>query len=90
MQPEQVPEQQFMNIVQSHLKYLKAGEQLQAQQQLKALGLDSMAAIDLLLDIEDTYNVVLPDTYLTEEHFSTAQALWAVITDLRSRVESAS
>lgn len=83
---EQTPEPQFVEIVRGHLKYLKPGAQFGMDQQLKPLGLDSMAAVDLLLDIEDTYGVTLSDRYLTEETFSTAQALWQVVSHLRAGV----
>ena len=80
------PEPQFIQMIRSHLKYLKPGAELAVDQPLKALGLDSMAAVDLLLDIEDNYAVTLPDQYLTEETFSTAQALWLVVHQLTNNV----
>ena len=82
------PEPQFLDLLRSRLKYLKPGATLDIGQPLKSLGLDSMAAIDLLLDIEDTYCVILPDRFLTEETFSTALALWTVVDQLRSPVSS--
>jgi acyl carrier protein len=81
------PDQQFMTLIQSRLKYIQAGATLQAEQELKPLGLDSMAAVDLLLDLEDTYNVALSDKYLTNETFATAQSLWLVINQLQSTAQ---
>lgn len=78
--------EQFENLLRHHLKYLPAGKPLAENQRLKDYGLDSMEAINLLLDIEDTYGVVMPDKYLTDETFSTAQALWAVIEHLQIQV----
>jgi acyl carrier protein len=83
-----LPEAQFIELVRGYLKYLKPDAELKLDAPLKSLGLDSMAAVDLLLDIEDTYNVTLPDRYLTAETFSTIQALWNVVDDLRSSVEA--
>ena len=73
------PETQFLELIRAHLKYLPAGKQLEPDQNLKALGLDSMAAVDLLLDLEDNYSVTLPDQFLTQETFATAQSLWAAV-----------
>jgi acyl carrier protein len=87
MERVHTPETQFIQIVRNYLKYLKPDAELKLDAQLKPLGLDSMAAVDLLLDIEDNYGVTLPDRYLTEETFSTTQALWTVVDDLRSAVE---
>ena len=88
MEHTYAPEPQFIELVRNHLKYLKPDADLSMDAELKALGLDSMAAVDLLFDIEDNYGVTLPDRYLTEQTFSTTQALWKVVEDLRSTVEA--
>jgi acyl carrier protein len=78
-----MPDQEFIAVVRTHLKYLKPGDDLDIDKSLKSLGLDSMAAVDLLLDIEDACGVALPDRYLTEETFSNTRALWNVILTLK-------
>jgi acyl carrier protein len=78
-------EAQFVAILRNHLKYLRPDAELDLHQPLKPLGLDSMAAVDLLLDIEDAYGVTLPDKYLTEQTFSTSATLWSVISGLRQK-----
>lgn len=79
-------EDKLVGILRKHLKYLGADRPLAPSDDLKNLGLDSMAAIDLLLDIEDHYGVTLPDRYLTEGTFSTAEALGQIIERLGSGV----
>jgi acyl carrier protein len=69
----------FMSLLRKHLKYLRQDQVLQAEDDLKLLGLDSLAAIDLLLDVEDQYGVTLPDKYLTDNTFSSAGALHSVV-----------
>ncbi|MEI3896109.1 MULTISPECIES: phosphopantetheine-binding protein [Bacillus] len=49
---------------------------------LKDMGLDSMASIELLLELEDQFDIVFPDELLTEETFSTAKTLWESINKL--------
>lgn len=88
MEHAYLPEPEFVQMVRGHLKYLKPDVELSMDAELKSLGLDSMAAVDLLFDIEDNYGVTLPDRYLTEQTFSTTQALWNVVEDLRSTVEA--
>jgi len=73
----------FENLLRQRLKYLPSDKPLDGNHPLKDYGLDSMEAVDLLLDIEDTYGIIMPDKYLTEETFSTAQALWETIEHLR-------
>jgi acyl carrier protein len=65
----------YEQILRRHLKYLPDGAELPADADLRSLGLDSMAAVDLLFDIEDTFDVVLPDEALAEQTFTTPTAL---------------
>ncbi|MER7156076.1 acyl carrier protein [Streptomyces lydicus] len=46
---------------------------------LRALGVDSMQAIELLFAVEDTYGITLPDEELNDTTFATAGSLWRVI-----------
>lgn len=79
-----MPNAEFLGLIRSHLKYLKPNEEVNPNQELRSLGLDSMSSIDLLFDIEDTYGVTVPEEYMTEETFSTAQSLWTVVQTLLS------
>ncbi len=78
-------DQAFVTIVRRHLKYLAPDEELAPQASLKGLGLDSMAAVTLMFDIEDEFAVTLPDSHLTPETFATPASLWGVIDALRAR-----
>jgi acyl carrier protein len=40
------------------------------------LGIDSMASIEVLLEIEENYNISFPDELLTADTFSSAKSLW--------------
>lgn len=57
-------------VVRPHLKFLPAGEGLEPTRDLGELGLDSMASIDLLLDLERTFGITISDDELTENSFS--------------------
>ncbi|MFE7316023.1 phosphopantetheine-binding protein [Streptomyces sp. NPDC057555] len=46
---------------------------------LRAAGLDSMAIVELLVQLEDAYQVALPDEELGPEAFETVGSLWAVV-----------
>ncbi|MCV2458489.1 phosphopantetheine-binding protein [Streptomyces sp. ICN988] len=51
---------------------------------LKAVGLDSMATIELLVRLEDQYEVQIPEDRLTAATFATPGALWSVLAAQRS------
>lgn len=49
---------------------------------LADLGLDSMRAVDLLFDLESTFDVVFPDSLLTAETFASVGSLHSAIRKL--------
>ena len=69
----------FVAILRRHLRYLPPEDELAPDAPLRALGLDSMAAVALMLDLEDEFATVLPDERLTGETFATARSLWSAI-----------
>jgi acyl carrier protein len=69
--------EEFSAILRRHLRYLQPGEPLAPDAPLRDLGLDSMAAVTLMLDLEDEFGVTLPDSELTRHTFGTPGALWA-------------
>lgn len=62
-------------VVRPHLKFLSAADPLGSGQDLGALGLDSMASIDLLLDLENAFDVSISDDDLTENSFSNLEEI---------------
>ncbi|MFE9632764.1 phosphopantetheine-binding protein [Streptomyces sp. NPDC006463] len=46
---------------------------------LRAAGLDSMAVVELLVQLEEAYRVAIPDEELGPEAFETVGSLWAVV-----------
>ena len=70
---------QFVAILRSYLRYLPEDQELASDASLRDFGLDSMASVALMLDIEDRYGIVLPDRLLTAETFASPASLWAVV-----------
>jgi acyl carrier protein len=64
--------------------YLNEDVNTNLKADLKDIGLDSMASIELLLELEDQFNVSFPDELLTEETFLTAETLWDALNKLLS------
>ena len=75
-------------VVRNHLSFLRAEDPLPSEKSLRELGLDSLAAIDLLLDLEQTFGVVFPDEELTEETFRTAGNIAGAVARLTRSEES--
>jgi acyl carrier protein len=54
-------------------------EQARAADDLWAAGLSSLAAVRILMDLEDTFEIMLPPDSLTRETFSSVTRLVAVV-----------
>lgn len=65
----------FETVLRAHLRFLEPDAPLAPDDALGKLGLDSMAAIDLLLDLERTFGVHIPDDLLSAETFETVGSL---------------
>ncbi|MFV2013574.1 MULTISPECIES: phosphopantetheine-binding protein [unclassified Micromonospora] len=56
---------------------------------LVAAGLDSLAMISLLVEVEDQFGVQIPDNRLSAATFTTPRALWSIIAELDASVAPA-
>ncbi|GAA0467662.1 hypothetical protein Ade02nite_88450 [Paractinoplanes deccanensis] len=72
----------YEQILRRHLKYLPDGADLAPDDDLRTLGLDSMAAVELLFDLEDNLGVMLPDEALAEQTFTTPATLRTTLEEL--------
>ncbi|MFB9683527.1 phosphopantetheine-binding protein [Amycolatopsis plumensis] len=70
----------FLEILIAHLPYA-LGDRLAEDDDLAALGLDSMGVVQLVTDLEETFAFELPDELLTEDTFATAGSLWAAVAE---------
>lgn len=73
---------QLQEILRPHLRFLSADTPVPMDEDLGKLGLDSMASIDLLMDIEARLGVQIPDEMMTVDTFATGNHLLAVIEKL--------
>ncbi|WKE73637.1 acyl carrier protein [Streptomyces sp. WP-1] len=75
----------FEVLLRAALPYLSPDEPLPPDAELIDLGIDSMAAVELLSTLEQAYGVRLPDDSLHRETFRTAATLWSVLNRQLSR-----
>jgi acyl carrier protein len=78
--------EEFLAILRGHLRYFAEDEPLAPDSRLKELGLDSMAATNLMIDLEDRFEITLDDQDLVTETFATAENLWRVVERARARL----
>jgi acyl carrier protein len=69
-------------VVRPRLRFLEPDAPLPPGEPLGSLGLDSMAAINLLLDLETAFGVQIPDELLSADTFETFASLEATFRPL--------
>lgn len=69
----------LQEILRPKLRFLSPNAEVPMDEDLGRLGLDSMASIDLLMDIECQLGVQIPDELMTAETFETGNHLLNVI-----------
>ena len=74
--------EQIFDLLRNRLRLRQRQQDLAIDSSLEALGLDSMTAIELLLDLEQTFGVLLPDALLTAETFRTPATLEVAVRSL--------
>jgi acyl carrier protein len=74
----------FEAVIRPHLRRLGADAPVPPDVELRALGLDSLALIELLVAIEDELGLEFPDELLTAQTFRTPTTLWAAVDSLRA------
>ncbi|SCL20782.1 Phosphopantetheine attachment site [Micromonospora pallida] len=72
----------FEETLRRYLTLLPPGTPISEDLSLATYGVDSLATVSLLLDLEEAFDVTFPDHLLTESTFATPAGLWAVIDSL--------
>ncbi|WP_405707173.1 phosphopantetheine-binding protein [Streptomyces xanthophaeus] len=77
------PDPELLAVIRRHLPELTEDTEITEDSPLAELGLDSMRAVDVLFDIEDTFGVSLPDTALRPDTFNSLGGLRAALEQAR-------
>ena len=75
-------DERFVALLRSHLPLLDGGP-VTGDARLRDLGMDSIRAVDLLIGIESTFDISLPEAYLTDETFLSVETLWRAVASVR-------
>ncbi len=74
--------EQIKQCLVEHLRMVSSADDIDPNAELTALGLTSMAATNLLIDLEDEFGVEFSDDLLTPEVFRTVSSLETAIEGL--------
>ena len=82
-------DEQFETLMRRALRLMPADQELLPDANSFLLGLDSLAAVDLLVNIELTYDIEIPEDHLTLQTFATPAILWTAVQQVRDAVPNA-
>lgn len=74
---------EFLSVVRRHLRLLDECDLIAMDTDLEAMGLESISALNLMLDLEIAFNVSFETSMFSQEIFSTPQSLWEAISSLK-------
>lgn len=74
--------QRIKQCLVEHLRMISSADEIESNAELTTLGLTSMAATNLLIDLEDEFAVEFSDHLLTPEVFSKVTTLESAIAGL--------
>ncbi|MEM7602282.1 MAG: phosphopantetheine-binding protein [Verrucomicrobiota bacterium] len=63
--------ERIRNVVLPHLRFLEPDVTLTSEDSLAELGLDSLASINLLFDLETEFDIQISDEVITDNSFTT-------------------
>jgi acyl carrier protein len=70
---------EFLRVLLGHLGAVENVDQIVPGANLRTLGLNSMRAVDLVMDLEEAFDFTFPDEAFVDEVFATADTIWAVV-----------
>jgi acyl carrier protein len=69
----------FAEVVRPHCRRLDPAAELPPDTPLFELGVDSLAILSIIIDVEARFGITLPEEAMTAETFATAASLWSVV-----------
>jgi acyl carrier protein len=73
-------------ILRAQARFLAAGADIDPDLSLASLGVDSLDIIELVVQIEGTFDVEIPPDRVTPETFSTPASIWRLLCELDPRL----
>ena len=77
-----VQEERIEAIVRTFIRHWPSGQTIDIDGNLSELGLSSMDMVNLLLAVEAEFNITVPGTNLSPEHFRTIRTIDRLVSQL--------
>jgi acyl carrier protein len=66
-------------VLRTHARFVAAGDDIDPDMPLASLGVDSLDMIELLVKIEDEFDLEIPPEQVTPETFATPASIWRLL-----------
>jgi acyl carrier protein len=71
--------QDLEKLLRAHTRFMSAGEDIDPDMPLASLGVDSLDMIELIVKIEDKFDLDIPAEQVTPETFATPASIWRLL-----------
>jgi acyl carrier protein len=73
---------EFETLLRRHCRLAPPGAPIDPDELLINLGVDSLEVVELIVAIEDTFDLTIPQEALTPAVFATAASVWQMVSGL--------
>lgn len=70
------------DILHEHARFIAVDSSIQSDMTLASLGIDSLDIIELIVKIEDEFDLEIPPERVTPDTFSTPDSIWRLLCQL--------
>lgn len=71
--------QKLEKILRAHARFTAADSDINPDMSLASLGVDSLGIIELVVEIEDEFDLEIPPDQITPETFATPTSIWQLL-----------
>lgn len=71
--------QGFEKVLRAHARFIDAGADIDLDMPLASLGVDSLDIIELIVEIEDEFDLDIPAEQVTPDTFATPASIWRLL-----------
>jgi acyl carrier protein len=74
-----VQDDQLYGLLRNHLPETSSGVALKSDDTLVDLGIDSLRLVEFIIDLEDAFQITVPDDEMLQRNFSTVGAVSTMV-----------
>jgi acyl carrier protein len=69
----------FEKIFRSHARFIVSGAEINPDAPLASLGVDSLAMFELIVHVEDDFDLEIPAEKINPDTFATPSTIWSML-----------